>query len=277
MRTSTHFNTRNLPTNQVPKPVGKPRTAVKNVHTSKKDSSDDWSWGPASKVDRSKEPIEVLRIYISKAAHYTNKEITIWLVGENKNEKFEHAKNVRGWKCKLTAKGLKHPSVKRFVKPTTLELSNACYDVISNITPVFMDPARSKRLTVSQLKHLAYEVKVNTISKAVAPLLNIEPDYFESYKLQKALTKREVLKLKPGTWVELKWRDSPNSIALLLERVTNSKGDVSIPMLHTAQAELFKPAHITYMDSNSTNEQIVSVHGSVDIPNLGNDDTIPFA
>ena len=47
------------------------------------------------------------------------------------------------------------------------------------------------------------------------------------------LTKKEVLKLKPGTIIELAWDDSNPTLALLIEKTENEKGrDISLHCLH---------------------------------------------
>lgn len=46
------------------------------------------------------------------------------------------------------------------------------------------------------------------------------------------LTKKEVLKLKPGTIIELAWDDSKPTLALLLDKPENGKGAISLHCLH---------------------------------------------
>jgi hypothetical protein len=53
-------------------------------------------------------------------------------------------------------------------------------------------------------------------------------DYAVEFKKQKSLTKKECLKIKPGTWIVLKWLDGENTAVLLLERLENCLGDIGL-------------------------------------------------
>ena len=71
------------------------------------------------------------------------------------------------------------------------------------------------------------------------------------------MNKKDVLKLKPGTWLEILWADSPSSVAMLLEKPRNERGDVSL--------HCFYPESQT-VDSHAVHSQIVRVLGNVAIP-----------
>jgi hypothetical protein len=53
-------------------------------------------------------------------------------------------------------------------------------------------------------------------------------NYQQKFKEQKSLTKSKVLALLPGTLLELKWLDGPNTFGFLLEKPKNNAGDVSL-------------------------------------------------
>lgn len=52
------------------------------------------------------------------------------------------------------------------------------------------------------------------------------------YDGKKAMKKADVMKLKPGDILTLKWMDAPNSGALLLEKPVRKAGDVSLHCFH---------------------------------------------
>lgn len=54
---------------------------------------------------------------------------------------------------------------------------------------------------------------------------------YELYSVQKSLSTRQVRALTAGTWVELRWMDAPNSMALLLDRPTVEDDDWWLPVL----------------------------------------------
>ena len=53
-------------------------------------------------------------------------------------------------------------------------------------------------------------------------------DFKAEFKAQRALTKKEVYKLKPGSWLIVKWLDAPNSLHMLLAKPIPETGDVSL-------------------------------------------------
>lgn len=61
--------------------------------------------------------------------------------------------------------------------------------------------------------------------------MNQERDFVAEYKAQKSLPKKEIYKLKPGTWVELRYKDAPNEPGLLLKRVEQYPGDSAVYVL----------------------------------------------
>lgn len=75
------------------------------------------------------------------------------------------------------------------------------------------------------------------------------------------MTRDEVLALKSGIWLELKWNDSPNSVALLVEDVAanESLGDISLYVYDPYFGEVTsRPIHT----------QIVRVVGTLEIPKI---------
>ncbi len=78
----------------------------------------------------------------------------------------------------------------------------------------------------------------------------------------KHLTKKEVLKLRPGTWIELWWRDNINTMALLLERPDDHRGDVSLRCLH------FNSDGEVVRHGSPTHSQVVRTHGGLLVPRI---------
>lgn len=90
---------------------------------------------------------------------------------------------------------------------------------------------------------------------------NTARDFAAEFAAQKPLLKKEIYKLKPGTWIELRWKDAPNSIALLTERVAPGKGDISISYLEVADGRVtWRPNHW-----RGVHDQIVATHGCVEL------------
>jgi hypothetical protein len=82
---------------------------------------------------------------------------------------------------------------------------------------------------------------------------------------QKHLTKREVLKLKAGTWIEVSWADSPNSVGLLLERPEKEPGDVS---LRVFWPDTESDAYNSSVNSSAVHSQVVRALGTVEVPEV---------
>lgn len=80
-----------------------------------------------------------------------------------------------------------------------------------------------------------------------------------AYDEQKPLRKSEVMKLKPGTWIEVKWKDAPNSAALLLSKPEHETGDVEL--------RCFYP-NSNGRDWSADTSQVIRVIGPVQIPVL---------
>jgi len=75
----------------------------------------------------------------------------------------------------------------------------------------------------------------------------------------KVLPKSEVMKIKPGTWIELKWMDSPNNVVLLLEKPDRCTGDVSLFTMNPSTLSA---------DHHAIHSQVVSVVGPWQVPEL---------
>ncbi len=90
----------------------------------------------------------------------------------------------------------------------------------------------------------------NRVMEKAAALRGAEP---------KHLPKKEVLKLKAGTWIELWWLDGTNTVALLMERPDNHAGDVSLRCMH------FHPDGSVYEGGHGTpiHSQVVRSLGHV--------------
>ena len=83
----------------------------------------------------------------------------------------------------------------------------------------------------------------------------------EAFNAQRSLTKKEVMKLKPGTWLEVKWLDDWNTVVLLLERPESGPGDVSL--------RCYDPSSNGYrVHSHVVHSQVVRVIGTVEVPVL---------
>ena len=70
------------------------------------------------------------------------------------------------------------------------------------------------------------------------------------------MKKKELCKLKPLTWIEIKWNDSENTAGLLLETPTRCKGDMPMSVYHPATSE----------NRSVTHKQIARVIGVADVP-----------
>jgi hypothetical protein len=94
----------------------------------------------------------------------------------------------------------------------------------------------------------------SAVGKASQEPKKMSPE--EAFNAQRPLTKKEVMELKPGTWVELKWRDSENTVVLLLERPENSS---SWLCYYDPDFEL--------VARHAVHSQIVKVVGNLHVPN----------
>lgn len=84
------------------------------------------------------------------------------------------------------------------------------------------------------------------------------PPEVAAYYSQKPVTKAEVAKLLPGTLVQLRWKDAPNSLGILLQKMDPGPGEISLHILHL---ERFGSGLPTSANSLATHEQVVSVVG----------------
>lgn len=75
------------------------------------------------------------------------------------------------------------------------------------------------------------------------------------FPLKKALQKSEVLKLKPGALLSIKWADSPNDLALLLEKPSRESGDVSLKCFYFGHKDV---------NRHAVHSQVVAFHGYID-------------
>jgi hypothetical protein len=71
------------------------------------------------------------------------------------------------------------------------------------------------------------------------------------------MRKRDVCRLKPGTWIELAWIDANPTVALLLEKPESEPGDVSLYCFYPESG---------YSDRHAVHTQVVAVHGAVQVP-----------
>lgn len=87
-------------------------------------------------------------------------------------------------------------------------------------------------------------------------------DYRAEFDAQPSLTKKEAMKLVPGTWVEVKWFDGPNNMWLLLTKPDlRSAGSSSV--------YVWRPDARRYWTSTSIEyDQIVRTHGMIEVPAL---------
>jgi hypothetical protein len=100
-------------------------------------------------------------------------------------------------------------------------------------------------------------------AKKAVPVLDSVEQQEKTWKdlcdAQKPIHKLQALKLLPGTWIELKWVDSPNSVALLTQKLERETGDVNLHCFFPDDKE-----NCFYANSS----QIVRIIGPVVIPKL---------
>lgn len=78
------------------------------------------------------------------------------------------------------------------------------------------------------------------------------------------MTKKEVMGLNAGTWIELWWRDAPNTVSLLLDRPEPGLGEISLHCLHFSEDASITPTR----DRHAVNTQVVCVVGRLQSPFL---------
>ena len=89
-----------------------------------------------------------------------------------------------------------------------------------------------------------------------------QTDHATAFANQKPVAKAQVMALKPGTLVEVKWQDSPNTFGILLEKPTKERGDVS---LRIWWPENRATDNLSDVNSHAIHSQVVAVHGRVQI------------
>ena len=73
------------------------------------------------------------------------------------------------------------------------------------------------------------------------------------------MTKKEIYKLKPGTWLEIGWDDVPPEACLLLAKPEPGPGDVSLTLYHPSLGE---------SNHHAVHTQIRAVLGELQVPVL---------
>lgn len=73
------------------------------------------------------------------------------------------------------------------------------------------------------------------------------------------MNKKDVLKLKPGTFVEVLWLDSPPEVGMLVERTKDRPGDVAVKMFYPNRSAC-------HVDSHAVHTQINCVLDRISIP-----------
>lgn len=82
---------------------------------------------------------------------------------------------------------------------------------------------------------------------------------FVPWSLRKSLPKKEVMKLQPMTWLQVKWMDGPDTLVLLLEKPRYQAGDVELTTIDPDVGEV---------NSRVDNTQVMAVHSYVVVPAL---------
>lgn len=128
-----------------------------------------------------------------------------------------------------------------------------CYSVVGALcTSVVGGRMGGKRLSTVHNERLQ-EVKRRDEAK-------ISVHDMHDVKLKfKVLPKKEVAQIKAGTWIEVWWLDSPNTALLLLEKMSDAAGEVS---LHCFDPTLMLSHH------QATNRQVVAILGNLTTPAL---------
>ena len=86
-----------------------------------------------------------------------------------------------------------------------------------------------------------------------------ERNFAAEFDAQRPLAKKEIYKLPAGTWVELRWRDAPNTVQLLACRVKPGQGDCRV---YTSEVVNGSPV----LDRVHTqHDQIVATHGRINV------------
>jgi hypothetical protein len=88
-------------------------------------------------------------------------------------------------------------------------------------------------------------------------------DLKAEFEAQRALTKKEIYKLKPGSWLIVKWLDAPNSLHMLLAKPIPEKGDVSLSVWNPVVPQ---GSHRTLNQTRITHNQVIGVHSVTEEP-----------
>lgn len=75
----------------------------------------------------------------------------------------------------------------------------------------------------------------------------------------KSMAKKEVAKIRPGTWIEVWYRDAPNGVVLLLDKMDPVPGEVSLFCLDPITMK---------RRYQVTNRQVVRVVDRLKVPSL---------
>lgn len=134
---------------------------------------------------------------------------------------------------------------------------------LSNAIAEFAEARRNASFPISAVPAVARPVQQRAEPNAAKWDMRRVSD---ASKEPKHMTKKEVLKLVAGTWIELWWNGATNTMALLLERIENRPGDVSVKCMHFDTC-----GHITGIDSHTIHSQIVATHGMLHTPVLDDD------
>lgn len=92
--------------------------------------------------------------------------------------------------------------------------------------------------------------------------MSTSADYLTAFQKQRPLTKAVVMAIKPGTLIEVKWQDSPNTVGILLEKPERERGDVSLRVWYPDDPVTGSLSHV---DSHAVHGQVVAVHGKLEV------------
>lgn len=80
--------------------------------------------------------------------------------------------------------------------------------------------------------------------------------FAQSYKTRKHMPKKQVQKLRPGTFVQVKWSGQPDTVAMLVGKSPTYPGLIELRVISASSNNLF------YINS----KQVVAVLGEVVFP-----------
>jgi hypothetical protein len=80
------------------------------------------------------------------------------------------------------------------------------------------------------------------------------------------MNKRDICKLKAGTFVELCWDDAPNNVGMLLDKPRMEKGDISLHIMYSPDEPISELlGNINY---HAIHTQVVRTRGHITFPDL---------